>query len=58
MVRVQIGGDVVRREAEVEILARDVMGRPTISHMRPKLYAGEILCERIGMIPVIVRRYA
>ena len=55
MMKVQIGGDVVRRVGEVEILARDHTGRPTISRMRPKLCPGEVLCERLGTFPAIVR---
>lgn len=55
MMRVQIGGDVVRRVGEVEILARDHTGRPTISRMRPTLQPGEILVERLGTFPSIVR---
>ena len=52
--RVQIGNEVVLRCGEVEVLARDVAGRPAIMHMRPQLRPGEILCERLGDIPLIV----
>ena len=55
MMKVEIGGDVVRRVGEVEIIARDLSGRPTISHLRPQLLAGEILRERLGRIPEIIK---
>lgn len=55
MMKVEIGGDVVRRVGEVVILARDKAGRPTISHLRPQLLAGEILRERLGRIPEIIK---
>jgi hypothetical protein len=58
MMKVQIGGDVVRRVGEVEVIARDHTGRPTISRMRPQLYPGEVLVERIGTFPAIVRAEA
>lgn len=58
MMKVQIGGDIVRRAGEVEIIARDLAGRPTISHMRPQLYPGEVLVERLGTFPAIVRSEA
>ena len=52
--RVQIGDEVVLRNAELEVLARDAAGRPTIAHLRPQVRPGEILCERMGDIPMIV----
>jgi hypothetical protein len=52
--RVQIGQEVVLRPAEVEVLARDPSGRPTIIHLRPQVRPGEILCERLGEIPEIL----
>lgn len=55
MMRVQIGGDVVRRIGQLEILERDVDGRPTVSHMRPAIYPGEFLVERLGTFPAIIK---
>lgn len=52
--KVDIGGDVVRREAEVEVLLYDRAGKAAVTHMRPRLRPGEILVERLGMIPEIV----
>jgi len=52
--RVQIGQEVVLRRAEVEVLSRDAAGNPTIVHMRPQVRKGEILCERLGDIPIIL----
>ena len=52
--RVQIGQEIVLRTAVLEVLARDASGRPTIGRMRPQLRPGEILCERLGDIPMIV----
>jgi len=55
MMKVQIGGDVVRRAGHVEILACDAAGRPTISRMRPQLQPGERLLDRIGTFPAIIK---
>jgi len=55
MMRVQIGGDVVRRVGHVEVLACDLEGRPTISHMQPQLFPGEQLVERLGTFPAIIK---
>lgn len=55
MLKVEVGGQIVRRVGEVEILARDPLGRPTISRMRPKLLAGEVLRERLGTFPEITQ---
>jgi hypothetical protein len=52
--RVRIGEEIVLRTAELEVLARDASGRPTIVHLRPQVRPGEILCERLGDIPMIV----
>lgn len=52
--RVQIGSKIARRRAEPHVLERDLTGRPTIVHLRPQLRPGEILCERMGEIPLIV----
>jgi hypothetical protein len=37
------------------VLKHDSTGRPTISHMRPKLEPGELLQERPGRIPAIIQ---
>ncbi|TQK10231.1 hypothetical protein [Herbaspirillum sp. SJZ107] len=55
MLRVEVGGQIVRRVGEVEILAHDPLGRPTIARMRPQLLAGEVLRERLGTIPEIIQ---
>ncbi len=52
--RVQIGSEIVLRRAEPHVLERDLTGRATIVHLRPQLRPGEILCERMGEIPLIV----
>lgn len=52
--RVQIGQEIVLRSAELEVLERDASGRAIVMHLRPQLRAGEILCERMGDIPLIV----
>jgi len=52
--RVQIGSEIVLRRAEPHVLERDFSGRPTVVHLRPQLRPGEILCERLGEIPLIV----
>jgi hypothetical protein len=55
MLSVEVGGCIVRRPAVLEVLQYDRAGRPTISHMRPQLEAGEVLQERAGTIPAIIR---
>jgi hypothetical protein len=52
--KVYVGGDVVRRRAEVRVVACDLSGNPLAIEMRPVLNRGEILCEHIGMIPSIL----
>lgn len=52
--RVQIGSEIVLRRAEPQVLERDLSGRATVVHLRPQLRPGEILCERMGDIPLII----
>jgi len=55
MLRVEVAGTVVSRPGQLEVLLYDGTGRPTVSRMRPRLEAGEVLQERPGRIPAIVR---
>lgn len=55
MMRVEIAGAVVTRPGQLDVLQHDDTGRPTISRMRPQLEAGEVLQERPGRIPAIIR---
>jgi len=52
--RVQIGSEIVLRRAEPYVLEHDLDGRATVVLLRPQLRPGEILCERMGEIPLIV----
>jgi len=53
--RVQIGSEIVLRRAEPQVLeSDDLTGRATVVHLRPQLRPGEILCERMGDIPLII----
>ncbi len=52
--RVQLGSEIVLRRAEPHALERDLTGRATVVHLRPQLRPGEILCERMGDIPLII----
>lgn len=53
--RVQIGSEIVLRRAEPQVLeCDDLTGRATVVHLRPQLRPGEILCERMGDIPLII----
>jgi len=53
--RVQIGSEIVLRRAVPQVLeCDDLTGRATVVHLRPQLRPGEILCERMGDIPLIV----
>jgi hypothetical protein len=55
MMNVEVDGQIVRRPGELHVLQRDADGQPVVSHMRPQLLAGEILCERAGQIPTVIR---
>jgi len=55
MLSVEVAGAVVRRPGQVDVLVRDVTGRPIVSHVRPQLLPGELLQERVGRIPLIVQ---
>lgn len=55
VLRVEVGGLVVLRPSELDVLQYDSTGKPTVSRMRPQLLAGEVLIERAGAIPAIVR---
>ncbi|WP_312547571.1 hypothetical protein [Massilia sp.] len=52
--RVQIGSEIVLRRAVPHVLERDLTGRATVVRLRPQLRPGEVLCERMGEIPLIV----
>jgi len=53
--RVQLGSEIVLRRAEPHVLECDELtGRATVVHLRPQLRPGEILCERMGDIPLIL----
>lgn len=58
MLSVEISGVVVKRSSIPEVVLYDVTGRPTMVRMRPQLLAGELLVERVGKIPMIVRETA
>lgn len=55
MMRVEIAGSVVTRPGQLDVLLYDHTGRPTVSRMRPQLEEGEVLLERPGRIPAIIR---
>lgn len=55
MLSVEVDGCIVRRVGVLDVLAYDLTGKPTVARVRPQLLSGEVLQERIGAIPVIVR---
>lgn len=55
--KVSIGGDVVRRQAE-PLHLYDSTGRIVATCMKPSLHPGELLVERLGAIPKIIREVA
>lgn len=55
MMSAELDGQIVRRPGVLEVLQYDAAGMPVISRMRPQLLAGEVLQERLGRIPTIVR---
>jgi len=56
MMRVEVAGAIVTRPGVLDVLQYDSDGKPTISRIRPQLQADEMLVERVGAIPAIVRR--
>ena len=55
---VEVAGQTVRRPAVLDVLLYDHTGKPTVSRMRPQLEPGEILQERLGTFPAIIREVA
>jgi hypothetical protein len=55
--KVSIGGDVVRREAE-PLHLYDNRGRLIATRMQPAVRPGELLVERMGTFPKIIREVA
>jgi hypothetical protein len=53
MMSVELDGEVVRRPGTLDVLLYDRTGKPVASRLRPQLNPGEVLRERVGMIPVI-----
>lgn len=58
MMSVEVDGQIVRRPGVLDVLMYDCTGKPTLSRMRPQLEAGEVLQERAGQIPAIIRTAA
>jgi hypothetical protein len=56
--RVEVDGKVVTRLGVLEVLQYDRTGRPAISRMRPQLGPGEVLSERAGTFPAVIREVA
>lgn len=48
------GGDVIRRRANLTVVGFH-FSRGAITHRTPALEPGEVLCERIGKIPMIYK---
>jgi hypothetical protein len=55
--KVDIDGDVVRRQA-APLHLYDRTGRIIATYMQPQLRSGEILVERLGTFPKIIREVA
>lgn len=55
MMSAELDGQIVRRTGVLDVLQYNASGTPVISRMRPELLAGEVLQERLGRIPAIVR---
>lgn len=53
--KVEVDGVTVFRPGVLDVLAQDLVGKPTIAHMRPQLLPGETLVERVGCIPAIIK---
>jgi len=58
MMNVEVDGQAVRRPGVLDVLQYDAVGKPVVSHMRPQLLTGEVLLERAGTFPAIVRTAA
>lgn len=57
MLRVEVSGQVVCRQA-VPLHLYDKTGRIVVTSLRPQLEQGEILQERLGTFPAIIREVA
>lgn len=55
MMKVEVDGAIVHRPGVLDVLQYDGTGRPTVSRMKPQLLDGEVLVERPGEIPQIVK---
>lgn len=55
--KVAIGDDVVRRQAE-PLHLYDNTGRLIATRMRPTVLPGELLVDRVGTFPKIIREVA
>jgi hypothetical protein len=51
------GGDVIRRRAK-RVIVGFHFSRGRIEHRTPELQADELLLERMGKIPMIIKAYA
>lgn len=58
MMSVEVDGRVSRRPGVLEVLLYDRTGKPTVSRLRPQLNPGEVLRERFGTYPAIIRAVA
>ena len=56
MMRVEVAGAVTTRPGVLDVLQYDSNGKPTVSRMCPQLEPDELLVERVGRIPAIIRR--
>jgi hypothetical protein len=54
--RAEVAGVIVTRPGVPVVLYRDAQGSPTVVHIQPMLEPGEILLERSGMIPEIIKQ--
>ena len=55
MLSVELAGRVEHRPGVLDVLQYDRNGKPTVSRMRPLLEPGEVLQERPGRIPAVIR---
>lgn len=55
MLSVEVAGRVERRHVELEVLMHDSTGRAAVWRLRPQLLQGEVLQERLGRIPAIIK---
>jgi hypothetical protein len=55
LLRVEVDGTIITRPGVLDVMLCDRTGKPSVVHLRPELQPGEVLVERAGSIPAIIK---